>query len=104
MASDPEHLNTEQSNSLSDVPRKAENETPGWIDNRTLITRLKYALFGLAILLLLVDPLVHKHGPLEIEHLWGFYGIYPLIGCAVLLIIARMLAFVLKRSEDYYDR
>ena len=104
MHSDVEHRNPDQPATLADVPRKAANEAPGWIENQTLITRLKFALIGLTVILFLIDPLVHKHGPFEVEHLWGFYGVYPLIGCAVLLIVARMLAFVLKRSEDYYDR
>ena len=55
-------------------------------------------------MLLVVDPLVHKHGPFDIEHWWGFYGLYSLAACVVLLIVARFLRHVLIRDEDYYDR
>ena len=104
MASDTPHAAPEPTADLAQVPRKAPDEAPGWTDSPVIAKGVPYVLYALAIALILIDPLVHKHGPFEIEHLWGFYGLYPLLGCTAFLLIARIVGAALRRSEDYYDR
>ncbi|MEM7686072.1 MAG: hypothetical protein ACFB03_23070 [Paracoccaceae bacterium] len=104
MANDRPPFQPDQTPDPAEIPRKAADEPPGWTDNKTTVKLLNYALFAFAILLLLIDPLVHKHGPFEIEHVWGFYGLYPLAACVAVLVVARVLGAVLRRAEDYYDR
>ena len=88
----------------AEIPRKADDEKPNWIDHKKNVNRICYALYAVSAVLLLIDPLVHKHGPFAIEHLWGFYGIYGFVGCVFLVLAARGLRVLLMRSEDYYDR
>ncbi len=82
-------------------------ETPAhertWIDYPENVTRIVYALYAVCAGLILIDPLVHKHGPFAIEHFWGFYAIYGFIGCVGLVLAAKLMRVVLKRPEDYYD-
>lgn len=87
-----------------DIPRKAPDEKPTWIDHKKNVDRICYTLYAVCALLLLIDPFVHKHGPFAIEHLWGFYGIYSFIGAVFLVLGAKALRVILMRSEDYYDR
>ncbi|MEO1492425.1 MAG: hypothetical protein AAFV19_09775 [Pseudomonadota bacterium] len=88
----------------AEIPRKAEDEVPTWTDDKKTVDRICYGLYALGALLLLIDPLVHKHGPFEIEHYVGFYGLYGGVVCVLLVLAARVLRRVLMRPEDYYDR
>ena len=75
-----------------------------WLDSPANVKKIVWALYALSAVLLLVDPLIHKHGPFEIEHLPGFYGIYGFVGCIFLVLTAKELRKILMRPEDYYDR
>lgn len=87
-----------------EIPRKTPDEQKNWIDQKKNVDRICFLLVAASLALLLIDPLIHKHGPFVIEHWWGFYGILGFAGCTAMALVARMLRTVLKRSEDYYDR
>lgn len=93
---------------MSDKPDGHHFGTPpearSWIDDRKNVDRIVYALFAVCAALILVDPLIHKHGPFAIEHLWGFYAICGFVGCVVLVLAAKLMRVLLKRDEDFYDR
>ena len=95
---------TDRTPEPAEIPRKAPDERPTWIDDRKNVDRICYALYGVSALLLVVDPLVHKHGYFALEHWWGFYGIYGFVGCVFLVLAAKELRKLVMRSEDYYDR
>ena len=82
----------------------ADSEPPRWLDNPRNVDMIVYALYALSAALLLIDPLIHKHGPFGIEKYWGFYGIYGFVGCVFLVLAAKVLRMIVMRPEDYYDR
>ena len=86
------------------VPMKDVDEQPTWFDRKKNVDRICYVLYAVSALLLVIDPLVHKHGKFAIEHWWGFYGIYGFVGCVFLVLAAKELRKLVMRSEDYYDR
>jgi hypothetical protein len=86
------------------APLAPEGERPRWLDDRGNVDKLVQALYAVCAVLLLIDPLVHKHGPFEIEHWWGFYAIYGFVGCVFLVLAAKVLRMIVMRPEDYYDR
>ena len=96
----------EKPGSTHQASRAGHHEGIGdhWLEQPATVQKIVYALYAVCAVLLLVDPLVHKHGPFAIEHLWGFYGIYGFVGCVFLVLAAKALRVVLMRSEDYYDR
>jgi hypothetical protein len=74
----------------------------GWFDkpkNFRLFMRLFFTALGL---LLLVDFFVPKHA----EFSWGetpcFFAAYGYISCVLLVLVAKILRFFIKRDEDYY--
>lgn len=74
-----------------------------WLDrpgNKRLIVT---ALYVICALLILIDPLIHKHGPFAIEHWVGFYAVYGFISCVGLVLVSKLLRQIVKRPEDYYD-
>ena len=81
-----------------------KDEPPRWLDSPANVKKIVWALYALSAVLFLIDPLIHKHGPFEIEHFTGFYGIYGFVGCVFLVLAAKELRRILMRSEDYYDR
>ena len=66
--------------------------------------RVLYVLLGICALLFAIDPLIEKHPYFDIEHWWAFYGVYGLVMCVALVLVARVLRVIVRRPEDYYDR
>ncbi len=93
---------------MADDPKTNEHANPDepkrWLDDKRNVNKIVYGLYALSALLLVIDPFIHKHGPFEIEHWWGFYGIYGFVGCVFLVLAAKELRKLVMRSEDYYDR
>ena len=81
----------------------AEGEKRYWLDDLRNVNKIVYALYAICAFLLVIDPLIHKHGPFAIEHWLGFYGIYGFVACVGLVLAAKELRRLLMRSEDYYD-
>lgn len=83
---------------------KPAGEKHYWLDEPRNVRKLVWALYAICAGLLIIDPLVHKHGPFAIEHWFGFYGIYGFVGCVGLVLAAKEMRRIVMRPEDYYDR
>ncbi len=46
---------------------------------------------------------VHLHGLGGIEENFGFPAWYGFLGCVVLVGVSRLIGFILKRPDTYYD-
>lgn len=75
-----------------------------WLDSSKNVTKLYRGLWGLGIILMLTDLLLHKHEDFTFAAWFGYYGFYGFIACVVLVLTAKVLRRVLMRPEDYYDR
>lgn len=85
-------------------PTRKPAEKKYWLDDPRNVSKVVWAVYAICGVLLVIDPLVHKHGPFAIEHWFGFYGIYGFVACVGLVLAAKELRRILKRPEDYYDR
>lgn len=66
--------------------------------------RLLWVVFAVVLALTVVAQVfVHMHPHFEIEALFGFYAWYGFGVCVLMVIAAKLLGFVLKRKETYYD-
>jgi len=73
-------------------------------DNPKNVNRVLYGLFGSLVLLLALEPFVHKHSYFAWEDAFGFYAIYGFVACVLLVLAAKyVLRPLVKREEDYYD-
>ena len=73
-------------------------------DNPKNVTRALYGLCCCLILLLCLEPFIHKHPYFAWEKWFGFYAIYGFIACVLLVLVAKyILRPLIKREEDYYD-
>ena len=73
-------------------------------DNHKNVQKVLYGLFGCLVLLLALEPFVHKHPYFVWEESFGFYAIYGFVACVLLVLAAKyILRPFVKRKEDYYD-
>ena len=72
-------------------------------DNPKKTKRLLYGFFGVLVLLVAVEPFVHKHAYFPWEEWPGFYVIFGFAASVLLVLIAKyILRPLVKRNEDYY--
>ena len=72
-------------------------------DNPKNVTRFLLVFYSCLMVLLLVDPFIHKHGDFEWENMPGFFAAYGFVSCVLLIFIARIMRLWIKRDENYYD-
>ena len=65
--------------------------------------RVRKAFYMSLLILLVVELFTTKHGHFPWEEAYGFYAVYGFIGCVSLIFIAKVLRWLVKRKEDYYD-
>lgn len=77
-----------------------------WFDrpeSRKLLWRLLWGACAVSVLAELVFVFGHhRHDYFGIDGRFGFYAALGFVGCAVMILLARVLGFVLKRPESYY--
>ncbi len=62
--------------------------------------------WGLAVILALTvagQLLVHVHAYFTVDGWFGFNAVYGFLACAGMVLFAKLLGYLLKRPEDYYD-
>jgi uncharacterized membrane protein len=80
------------------------DERKYWLDEPKNVNKIVYTLYGVCVLLILVDFVPYKHHlHYGFENWIGFYGIYGFVACVALVLAAKVLRLVLMRGEDYYD-
>jgi hypothetical protein len=50
------------------------------------------------------DLFIHKHPYFGFDGFFGFYAVFGFVSCAVLILLAKGIGYMLKVKEDYYDR
>ena len=68
------------------------------------VSRVIRLLAGICLILFILDFILDRHGKHPWEHMPGFYALYGLVGCVLLVIIAKWMRIFLKRPPDYYHR
>ena len=68
-------------------------------------TRRKLWIAGITILVLTViaEFFIHIHAYFEIAEHFGFFSVYGFLSCVILIVISKLLGWLLKRKEDYYN-
>lgn len=74
-----------------------------WLDEPRNIKLL--IVVGLIVLALTViaDFFYHGHPKFVVDGSFGFYAWYGFLTCLVMVLVAKLLGFVLKRDDRYYD-
>ena len=82
-----------------------QNKEFNWFDQPQNIKRLKIGFYIVLALLVLPDFFMHKHSLFSPVEAWpGFYALFGFVACVIIILVSKLLGFVLKKQEDYYDR
>ncbi|MCI5107717.1 MAG: hypothetical protein MRY76_13465 [Pseudomonadales bacterium] len=77
---------------------------PGWAENPVVHQRIRYGLFIICGLLVIVDLIVHRHTYLPVEELPAFYAFYGFGALVGVVVLAKTLRLYVGRNEDYYQQ
>jgi len=74
-----------------------------FLDSQKNRNRVRFYFYISLVVLLIADFFIHKHGHFPWETRPEFFAVYGFIACVSLIFIAKILRFIVKRKEDYYD-
>ena len=80
-----------------------ENKTH-WLDQPRNIKLLWRGFLLVLVLTVLAEFLVPMHPHFAIESIFGFNAWYGFLVCALMIVVAKGLALVLKRPDTYYGK
>ena len=81
---------------------KQDKET-GYLDRPGAIRKLWIILFIICALTVVPDFFLEREPHFSVDHYFGFYALLGFIACAVSILVAKAVGFILKRKENYYD-
>lgn len=81
-------------------PKKEFN----FFDRPETIRKLWIMLYVFCGLTLIPDLFLHRQAHFGFDGFFGFYGLLGFVSCVVLILLAKLLGWVLKVKEDYYDK
>ncbi len=66
--------------------------------------RLLWWIFGTILVLTVAAQLfIHVHAYFSVDGWPGFYAGFGFLSCVAMVLFAKVLGWVLKRPDDYYD-
>ena len=74
-----------------------------WLLRKENIRKLWIGFIAILIVTVLAGLFVHQHESFGIEDSLGFFAWYGFITCVAMVVFAKLLGFILKRPENYYD-
>jgi len=80
-----------------------QKERQYWLDRKENVTTVFRTVWGIGMLLLVIELFLHRHEDFGFAAWFGFYALFGFVACVALVLTAKALRRILKRSEDYYD-
>lgn len=77
-------------------------EPTHWLDEPRNVKRLWRGFLATLVLTVVAGLLVTLHPHFAIEALPAFHAIYGFVTCAIMILVAKLLGKLLKRSDTYY--
>jgi len=79
------------------------NKEFDYFDRPETIKKLWIMLVVVCGLVVIPDFFTQRHPHFGFDGFFGFYALLGFVSCAALILFAKVLGWVLKVSEDYYD-
>jgi len=80
-----------------------DKEKPDMLEKPGAIRILWVLLLGICALTVIAELFIERHPHFTIDKFFGFYAVLGFACCALLIIAAKGIGFILKRKEGYYD-
>lgn len=75
-----------------------------WLDQPRNIKLLWRGFLVVLALTVLAEFLVEQHPYFAIESVFGFNAWFGFLACAAMIVVAKALALLLKRNDNYYGQ
>jgi sterol desaturase/sphingolipid hydroxylase (fatty acid hydroxylase superfamily) len=85
-----------------DVPR-VEGDDNHWLTRPSTIRLLWIGLSVVLAITVLLQFFIKVKGYFGVDGWFGFGAVFGFACCVAMVLVAKVLGVVLKRSEDYYD-
>jgi len=79
------------------------DDRPHWLDDPRNVRLLWRGFLVVLALVVAAELVVALHPHFAVESLFGFYAVYGFAACAVMIVGAKLLGFLLKRPDTYYE-
>lgn len=73
-----------------------------WLDEPSNVKRLWRGFLVVLALTVLAQLVVTLHPHFAIESVFGFSAWFGFLACAAMIVVAKLLALLLKRPDTYY--
>ena len=80
-----------------------DNKSPNLLEKPGTTKILWILLYGICGLTVGAEFFIERTPHFTIDNFFGFYAVLGFACCAVLIILAKGIGFILKRKEDYYN-
>lgn len=74
-----------------------------WLDEPRNVQRLWRGFLVVLALTVVAELFVPLHPHFEIEAVPGFNALYGFLTCAAMIVVAKVLGFLIKRPDTYYE-
>lgn len=80
-----------------------QNDSDHWLVRPTTIRKLWIGGIAILALTVIAQIFIPIKGYFGADDWFAFGAVYGFIACALMVVFAKLLGFVLKREEDFYD-
>ena len=74
-----------------------------WFYRKSSIKKLYISALIILGVVLFVEYFIILPPHFSIEKIFGFHAGFGFLSCIVLIVFAKLLGFLVKRKDDYYD-
>ena len=74
-----------------------------WFYIKSSIKKLYISALMILVVVFFVEYFIVLHPHFSIEKIFGFHAVFGFLSCVGLIIFAKLLGFLVKRKDDYYD-
>lgn len=74
-----------------------------WLVQPEMIRKIWIGSIAVLALTVLAQLTFHMHGYFHLEESFGFGAWYGFVACVILVVGSKLLGFILKRPDTYYD-
>lgn len=83
--------------------REKDDEQLHWLVRPATIRKLWIGFSIVLLLVVVAQSVIYVKGYFGIDAWFGFGAVYGFASCLLMVLVAKVLGLVLKRSEDYYE-
>ena len=74
-----------------------------WFYRESSVRKLWIGAIVILALTVIAEFFVKLHPHFKIESVFSFHALYGFLTCVAMVVFAKLLGYLIKRKDDYYD-